>query len=138
MIFAAGWELPAAQFNYRLSSFVCLLVIFYCSYPYQVIFVCLFVFFFLLFLSLPGDFCSWMGVACRAVQLQPLPDLCAHNLGTRARVGSRQVESGAENSFLVAKRNLTTIWFIVDFIFERLHMCVRVLFFGTCPVQNKQ
>ena len=72
------------------------------------IFVCLFaclVFFLLLFLSLPGDFCSWMGVACRAVQLQPLSNLCAHNLGTRAGVGSRQVESGAENSFLVAKRN---------------------------------
>ena len=89
-------ELPATQFNYRLSSFVCLLVVFllflsvpgykcclivcklvlffYCFYPYQVIFAagwelpaaqfnftlkfCLFPCLFLLFLSVPGSkFC---------------------------------------------------------------------------------
>ena len=56
----------------HLSSFVCLLVVFFRSVPgYKCCwFVCTLVF--LLFPSIPGDFCCWVRFAYSAVQLQPL------------------------------------------------------------------
>ena len=54
---------------------------------------------------LPGNFGRWMGVACRAIQLQPLSDLCAHNFWG-AWVRPRQVESGAGEEIFWGLKNV--------------------------------